>query len=154
MASVKQRDGCVLSAGDVVVLYNVKDRTWSISAWCEADLTDAEWLSDDRFVVADVMGVITMDRMQETQFMPVRNAVAWVVYGCYNKRLTLQINLPYEPPVDIPSHQFRSHFGGVYKVRAHPRRARQFASCSVDNTVKVWNTERTSPDRTLDEHFG
>ena len=54
----------------------------------------------------------------------------------------------------MPQSQYKSHFGGIYKVAVHPRRPKVFASCSVDNTVKVWNADRNNPMRTLDEHFG
>ncbi len=60
----------------------------------------------------------------------------------------------FEPPFEVPEHQFMSHHGGIYRLRAHPKQKDLFASCSVDNTVKIWSTERDSPMRTLDDHLG
>ncbi len=82
VAAVKQNGEFVLSAGDVVVIYNVKERSWFIAAWVESDLTDAEWIGGNRYLVADVLGVITMDKLQETQFMPVSQITAVQKHKC------------------------------------------------------------------------
>jgi WD40 repeat protein len=64
------------------------------------------------------------------------------------------MDFAYEIPEDVPEHQYRSHLGGVYHVRVHPDRSRKtFASCSVDNSVKVWHVNNTTPQRTLEDHF-
>ena len=57
-------------------------------------------------------------------------------------------------PVDLPEVQFKSHSGGVYRLARHPSRADTFASCSVDTTIKIWRLDSTTPQRTLDGHFG
>ena len=62
----------------------------------------------------------------------------------------------YNIPDDPPSHEFRSHTEGIYKICKHPEpESNIFASCSVDMTIKIWNIEAPdSPLKTLYGHFG
>ena len=65
---------------------------------------------------------------------------------------------PYDFDMDseVPSRQFVSHLGGVYKVARSPSGSPSgvFASCSVDCTVKVWHIEQEQPLFTCEGHFG
>ncbi len=56
--------------------------------------------------------------------------------------------------MEVPERQYSGHVGGVYKVVKHPSRPTEFASCSVDCTVCVWNIESSEPLLTLDGHYG
>ena len=55
---------------------------------------------------------------------------------------------------EVPPRQYISHVAGVYRVVKHPSRPTEFASCSVDCSVKIWNIEKSEPLHTLDGHFG
>ncbi len=76
MGAVKTRGRLTLSVSDLVCVYNEKDKSWQVSAWTEAELTAAEWVTDRQFLVADSLGCITMDSAEENQFMPVRGRKA------------------------------------------------------------------------------
>ena len=71
-AAVQIHGDLVLSAGDIVCIYNRKARTWQRAAWNVAAITDVEWMSRDKFVAADFNGDITLDTVEERAFMPVR----------------------------------------------------------------------------------
>ena len=71
-ATVQINGDLVLSAGDIVCVYNRKSRTWQRAAWNAAAVTDVEWMSRDKFVAADFNGDITLDTVEERAFMPVR----------------------------------------------------------------------------------
>ncbi len=155
MGAVKTRGRLTLSVSDLVCVYNEKDKSWQVSAWTEAELTAAEWVTDRQFLVADSLGCITMDSAEENQFMPVKEKkTVGAATTTANKKIIFQIHFDYDPPIAIPEHQYKSHFGGVYQLRVHPKRPKIFASCSVDNTIKIWNVDKDTPQRTLDEHFG
>ncbi len=134
--SVKMSDDgqFVLSVADIVCIYSRRNKTWLRTAWNEAAFTDAEWISAYKFITADVDGVITMDTMKESHFT--------------------DLTFAFDLPLDVPSHQFRGHSGGVYRVLRHPGRKDVFASCSVDCTVIVWKVEKTKPQHVLEGHFG
>ncbi len=76
VGAVKTRGRLTLSVSDLVCVYNEKDKSWQVSAWTEAELTAAEWVTDRQVLVADSLGCITMDSAEENQFMPVRGRKA------------------------------------------------------------------------------
>ncbi len=73
VAAVKQNGrGLVISVGDIVCIYDAEERSWFMSAWNDSALTDVEWLKDGKtYLVGDYNGSIIMDRVSDTQFMPV-----------------------------------------------------------------------------------
>lgn len=42
----------------------------------------------------------------------------------------------------------------VFKVVKRPRKSNEFASCSVDCTVCIWNLEKDQPLQILEGHYG
>ncbi len=69
--AVKINGDFVLSAADIVCVYSVKNKTWLRTAWNDSPLTDVEWISQKQYLVADFNGTITLDTIEESQFMPV-----------------------------------------------------------------------------------
>jgi hypothetical protein len=83
------RDDLVLSVGDNVCVFKPKDRTWFRAAWNLMGLTDAEWISERQFLVADLEGTITLDTVEDTQFMPVKhNRLLYNIKKLIVERLT------------------------------------------------------------------
>ncbi len=53
---------------------------------------------------------------------------------------------------ELVRQQFRSHKGVVSHVKWNPENEVQFASASLDNTVRVWDTRSPLPLFTLRSH--
>ena len=61
----------VLSVGDIVCIYSKQRKMWIKAGWNTTALTDVEWLNDEKFLVADFMGTITLDTLEEDKYIPV-----------------------------------------------------------------------------------
>ena len=61
----------ILSVADIVCIYARKTKTWLRTAWSDAAFTDAEWITDEQFLAADIDGVITLDTMKQSHFTDV-----------------------------------------------------------------------------------
>ena len=55
--------------------------------------------------------------------------------------------------IDFANHQtYEGHSHYVMQVKFNPKDSNTFASCSLDNTIKVWGLNTSSPYYTLNEH--
>lgn len=55
-----------------------------------------------------------------------------------------------EECVERQTYEGHSHY--VMQVKFNPKDSNTFASCSLDNTIKVWGLNTSSPYYTLSEH--
>ena len=71
--AVKMNKNLVLSVGDLICVYGTAVKNWVRFNWSVAVLTDAEWLDDAQFLVADINGTITLDKApSDLKFREVR----------------------------------------------------------------------------------
>ena len=63
----------VLSGAAEVCIFSLSDKTAQLTCWNTSEVTSLEWIDEEKFLVAETSGTITLDRMYRSYFRKVKS---------------------------------------------------------------------------------
>ncbi len=159
MKSVKlnAKHDLVLSGADDVCVYSLGKKNAQVTCWNSTQVTSLDWIDNDRFIVGEASGLVTIDKanqgqfrnlseMEEDDFIPETEPL---------RRLGMQSHYFQSPKSSKVFFSGQIHTDGIFKFALHPKFRDICASCSVDCNICVFNVLDDKPKlKKLSGHFG